>query len=193
MLFETPRIQAFLLTKSYAKRLSSYYTENSDHLAPWEPLRPQNYNSVDSWAKRCGEFEEEFASGSALRILGFQTNAQKIAGVCNFTSISRGPFQACYLGYSIAKTSAGQGLMTEFVEAATNYAFAELDLHRIMANYVTENVRSARILEKLGFEKEGYAKSYLKIAGTWRDHVLTAKINPNHIDTTHASHHLGPF
>ena len=72
--------------------------------------------------------------------------------------------------------------MTEFVEAATNYVFAELDLHRIMANYVKENVRSARILEKLGFEKEGYAKSYLKIAGTWRDHVLTAKINPNHID-----------
>jgi hypothetical protein len=47
-----------------------------------------------------------------------------------------------------------------------------------MANYVPENERSARVLEKLGFEKEGYAKSYPRIAGKWLDHILTAKLNP---------------
>jgi ribosomal-protein-alanine N-acetyltransferase len=55
-----------------------------------------------------------------------------------------------------------------------------LRLHRVMANYVPENERSARVLEKLGFEKEGYARSCLKIAGKWRDHILTAKLNPKH-------------
>jgi ribosomal-protein-alanine N-acetyltransferase len=52
-----------------------------------------------------------------------------------------------------------------------------------MANYMPENKRSARVLEKLGFEKEGMARDYLKIAGEWRDHVLTAKINPWHEGT----------
>ena len=71
--------------------------------------------------------------------------------------------------------------MTEIVDASVSYVFQELNLHRIMANYVPENSRSARVLEKLGFEKEGLAKSYLKIAGRWRDHVLTSKLNPNHV------------
>jgi ribosomal-protein-alanine N-acetyltransferase len=49
-----------------------------------------------------------------------------------------------------------------------------------MATYMTTNQRSAVLLERLGFEKEGYAKSYLNIAGTWEDHVLTALVNPQH-------------
>jgi ribosomal-protein-alanine N-acetyltransferase len=45
-----------------------------------------------------------------------------------------------------------------------------------MANYMPRNDRSGRLLERLGFEKEGIAKRYLKIDGLWEDHVLTAKI-----------------
>ncbi|MCJ8298752.1 MAG: 30S ribosomal protein S5 alanine N-acetyltransferase, partial [Pseudomonadales bacterium] len=56
-------------------------------------------------------------------------------------------------------------------------------LHRIMANYIPENVRSAKVLEKVGFKKEGYSPSYLKIAGKWQDHVLTALINPADIES----------
>lgn len=70
--------------------------------------------------------------------------------------------------------------MTEIVELSVNHVFQTLDLHRVMANYVPENVRSARVLEKLGFEQEELARSYLKIGGQWCDHVLTSKINPNH-------------
>jgi [ribosomal protein S5]-alanine N-acetyltransferase len=40
------------------------------------------------------------------------------------------------------------------------------------------NTRSARLLERLGFEREGMARAYLKIADKWEDHVLTARINP---------------
>ncbi len=50
-------------------------------------------------------------------------------------------------------------------------------LHRVMANYVPSNIRSENLLNRLGFRKEGTAKSYLKIAGSWQDHVLTSKIN----------------
>ena len=70
--------------------------------------------------------------------------------------------------------------MTEIVNSSLTCVFEQLDLHRVMANYVPENERSARVLEKLGFEKEGYAKLYRKIAGKWRDHILTAKPNPKH-------------
>ena len=38
--------------------------------------------------------------------------------------------------------------------------------------------RSGRLLERLGFEREGYARRYLCIAGAWEDHVLTALVRP---------------
>lgn len=50
--------------------------------------------------------------------------------------------------------------------------FTVLKLHRVMANYRPENLRSERLLARLGFEKEGLARSYLKINGSWADHVL---------------------
>ncbi len=74
--------------------------------------------------------------------------------------------------------------MTEIVERSVDYLFSELNLHRIAACYIPENIASARVLEKCGFEQEGYARSYLNIAGRWRDHILTAKINPHHMSQT---------
>ncbi len=47
-----------------------------------------------------------------------------------------------------------------------------------MANHLPRNVRSERLLESLGFEKEGHARAYLKIAGVWEDHTLRSLINP---------------
>jgi ribosomal-protein-alanine N-acetyltransferase len=99
-------------------------------------------------------------------------------GTCNFSNIVRGVFQACHLGYAISQSHQGKGLMSEAVELGIRYMFEIVKLHRIMANYMPRNERSARLLEKLGFEREGYAKSYLKIAGVWEDHILTSKINP---------------
>jgi len=99
-------------------------------------------------------------------------------GACNFSGIIRGAFQACYLGYHIDEAHQGKGLMQEALEAAIAYMFDTQNLHRIMANYIPGNERSARLLERLGFEREGYAKAYLNIAGRWQDHVLTARVNP---------------
>ena len=67
--------------------------------------------------------------------------------------------------------------MYEALAAAIPHVFANLGLHRVMANYRPENVRSGRLLQRLGFEREGLARSYLKINGVWTDHVLTSVIN----------------
>jgi ribosomal-protein-alanine N-acetyltransferase len=66
--------------------------------------------------------------------------------------------------------------MYEALLKAIAFAFEHLKLHRIMANYMPRNERSGTLLRKLGFSPEGYARDYLKIAGKWEDHVLTALI-----------------
>jgi ribosomal-protein-alanine N-acetyltransferase len=81
------------------------------------------------------------------------------------------------LGYAIDHAHEGQGLMQEALQATIEHVFSVLRLHRIQANYVPDNERSGRLLERLGFVREGLAKDYLFINGAWRDHVLTARVN----------------
>ncbi|MDK1285974.1 GNAT family N-acetyltransferase [Pseudoalteromonas umbrosa] len=67
--------------------------------------------------------------------------------------------------------------MTEILEASIGYMFNIVGLNRIMTNHMPHNVASERVLLKLGFEKEGVARKYLKVAGQWEDHILTSKLN----------------
>jgi ribosomal-protein-alanine N-acetyltransferase len=68
--------------------------------------------------------------------------------------------------------------VTEALGAALGFIFDAYRLHRVMASYRPDNARSGRLLENLGFEREGLAKAYLKIDGQWADHVLTSLVNP---------------
>ncbi|MDJ0920246.1 MAG: GNAT family N-acetyltransferase [Henriciella sp.] len=180
MSIETRRTRLEVLGEHHAELMQQYYAENEAHLAPWEPLRPAGYHTAANWRFRGRQAEMDHAQGKSRRYVAILKSTGEIAAICNFTGITGPPMQACYLGYSVAKRFEGQGVMSEVVSAAVEHVFATLDLHRIMANYIPENARSGAMLARLGFQKEGLARSYLKIAGQWRDHVLTAKINPQH-------------
>ena len=69
--------------------------------------------------------------------------------------------------------------MAQALQAAIAHIFQCVGLHRIMVNYQPANVRSEALLQRLGFEREGLARRYLKINGHWADHVLTSLINPS--------------
>jgi ribosomal-protein-alanine N-acetyltransferase len=96
----------------------------------------------------------------------------------SLSNIVRGVFQAAHLGYGIDHSLQGQGLMHEAVSEIIRFAFDDLRLHRLQANYQPHNQRSAALLQRLGFVEEGLARDYLYINGAWRDHVLTSLTNP---------------
>jgi len=161
--------------------LVTYESQNRDHLAKWEPNRKDDYFGFDETKKRVESNYQDFQLGSSVSLVGFNKEKSKIICICTFSNIAYGAFQACNLGYSISEQEQGKGLMFEMLQVSINYVFRELKLHRIMANYIPENTRSEKLLNRLGFQKEGLAKSYLKIAGLWQNHILTSKINPSHI------------
>ena len=100
----------------------------------------------------------------------------RVTTVATLSNIVRGPFQAAHLGFSCDGAAEGQGLMHEHLDALVAHAFGPMGLHRVMANHLPSNDRSAALLDRLGFEVEGRARDYLKIAGRWQDHVLRSKI-----------------
>lgn len=156
-----------------------YFKENENHLSPFDPKRPDGFHSETFWEDRIPKHSDDFLADRAVRLYLFsREDEREVVGALEFSQISRGPFQACYLGYGIAKKHEGRGFMHEALRAAIQYAFDELNLHRIMANHLPENERSARLLRRLGFQKECVAKEYLQINGAWRDHVLNSLRNP---------------
>ena len=178
-LIETDRLLIYKLALADAKDLRAYYSDNAAHLDPWEPARSPTFHTLDACRARIAFALAEMHVGRSLQLVLRLKETRALIGVCNFTNIVRGPFQACTLGYSIAAKAEGQGLMHEALEASLKHMFEQENLHRIMANYVPENARSGQLLARLGFDVEGRAKDYLHIAGKWRDHILTAKTNPN--------------
>jgi ribosomal-protein-alanine N-acetyltransferase len=71
---------------------------------------------------------------------------------------------------------ARKGYMTAAVRAVLPFAFTTLRLHRIEAACIPANVASMRLLEKTGFQREGFARQYLCIDGVWQDHLLYARL-----------------
>lgn len=152
----------------------------ASHLAPWSPPAAAGFFTEPFWRERLALAVDEFHADRAVRFVMREKDdaSGDILGTCSYTNIVRGAFHACHLGYQIARSHEGRGLMSEALRAANAYMFDTMRLHRIMANYRPENSRSARVLERLGFVREGLARDYLFIDGAWRDHVLTSLTNP---------------
>jgi [ribosomal protein S5]-alanine N-acetyltransferase len=175
----TPRTHIRLADKADAPLLLRYRVENEAHLAPWEPLRAPEYYTLAHCERTIAEGRVNASQDRAYPLMAFDLDERNILATSTFANIVRGAFQACHLGYGVAAQMQGQGLMREVLPAGIAWAFGELGLHRVMANYLPRNERSATLLAQLGFEREGYAKRYLQIAGVWEDHILTALVRPD--------------
>lgn len=166
-------------------QILAYFQRNREHLAPTSPLPPADFYSAGHWRARLARADEGYRADRLLHCFVFRerapsagvTGSEEVIGTVNLSNFVRGVFQACHLGYSIDREVEGSGTMSAAVRLVLDHAFGPLNLHRVMANYLPENERSARLLARLGFRIEGRASAYLQIAGVWRDHVLTSLVN----------------
>lgn len=158
-------------------QIVAYFLRNREHLAATSPAPPADFYSASHWRARLARADEGYRSDRLLHCFVFRDEQSAVIGTVNLSNFVRGVFQACHLGYSIDREHEGTGTMSAAVRLMIAHAFGSLNLHRVMANYLPENERSARLLARLGFRIEGQASAYLQIAGVWRDHVLTSLVN----------------
>ncbi|PTT87960.1 phosphinothricin acetyltransferase [Pelomonas sp. HMWF004] len=108
---------------------------------------------------------------------GFIVEADgQLAGAIHLTNIIMGAFCSGYLGYYAFAGLEGRGLMTQGLNAVVRHAFKTLGLHRVEANIQPGNTASIALVQRCGFQLEGYSPRYLKIAGRWRDHERWARV-----------------
>ncbi len=179
---QTARLTLRMPEPKDAPLLVDYHVRNRNRLAAISPLREEAFFTANGQITEIENTKKAFESGRGIRLVIFHTGEEdRLIGTISVMEIVRGAFQAAFLGYSLDGECEGRGVMTEALEAVIKHAFETLHLHRIMANVIPENERSHRLLRRLGFEVEGRAREYLFLDGRWRDHILTAKINPRWI------------
>lgn len=175
---ETERTLVTLIHPILDRRVLEFVRRNKQHLEPWEAQRKPEYFTLPDVRRRIRSSLNQHQQRTALPLVAMD-QAGRIIATCNVSQIVRGVFHAAYIGYSLDEAHQGEGYMTEILSAAIPAIFDHLNLHRLMACYMPENARSGALLKRLGFVDEGLAKDYLLINGQWRDHRLTALVNPN--------------
>jgi len=147
------------------------------HLTPWEPKWSRDELTRACFRRRLRQFNRELRDDHGYAYLIFSDADGALVGGLNISNVRRGVAQAASLGYWIGLPYVGRGLMTDAAGAAVRFAFGTLGLNRLEAACLTSNVASARVLEKIGFVKEGRARRYLKINDAWQDHDLYALLH----------------
>jgi len=175
--YETKRLSLRTINESDFNLLKDYLLRNREFMIPWEPIRPDSYFKDAAIRTR---IEEEIKGNSTQSLMSLYISPrgeERIIGNVTLSNIVRGPFQSCYMGYKLDEKEINNGYITEAIEKVVEIAFLELGLHRIQASIMPKNIRSIKVMEKLGFINEGLSKEYLKINGVWEDHLHYVILN----------------
>jgi hypothetical protein len=100
-----------------------------------------------------------------------RTSDNRFMGTCTIHHIDSGNRRA-EIGYALGSAYQKQGYMREALTAVFDYAFHVMNLHRMEADIDPRNTASARILERLGFQKEGYLRERWIVNGEISDSTL---------------------
>ena len=150
--------------------------KSRDFLTPWEPTWPDDEFSQSAFRYRIRRYRDMREDDLCYPYFIF--SGDTLVGAVTLSNVRRGVAQAGTLGYWIGEPHVRRGYMLKALSLLVPHCFSALGLHRVEAACLPRNEASIGLLEKAGFEREGYAKSYLQIAGKWEDHLLYAKVSP---------------
>jgi len=177
---ETARLRLRIIREDEGPKLARYLRRNRQHLQPWEPFRSEEYFTDDYWVGVPRWERQRALLGEAYRFRVVRHDDEReFVGVVALRDIVGDPNHSAVLGYSIDANHQGRGLATEAGTAALWFCFGHLNLRRIEACSMPANLASARVLTRLGFEREGLLRSSMRVNNQWEDHYVWSKINDN--------------
>jgi ribosomal-protein-alanine N-acetyltransferase len=117
-----------------------------------------------------GFFLDRERRGTGLRWgICLAEDLERLVGTCGFNRYERSESRRGVVGYDLARAHWGHGYVPEAMEAVVRYGFRSLGLNRIEAYLEPENQASIRVMEKLGFTREGLLRQFAYYRGALRD------------------------
>jgi [ribosomal protein S5]-alanine N-acetyltransferase len=141
-------------------------------LVPWEPAWQDDELLQSSFRRRINHYAKLASDDLAYPFFIFDAAEDQLLGAITLSNVRRGVAQMATLGYWTGEAFSNRGVMTDAIAAVLGFSKTELGLNRLEAACLPANLPSMKLLERTGFEREGFARAYLRINGTWEDHVL---------------------
>ncbi|WP_033027274.1 GNAT family N-acetyltransferase [Streptomyces rimosus] len=172
VLVRGPRVAIRHISFEDREEIAALDRESAALHRPWVPARE---TTPDAFREYVARFDRPTHEGFVVCLLA----GGAIVGGININNIVRGGIQSGALGYVAYASTTGHGYMTEGLRLVVEYAFTALGLHRLEANIQPGNTASVKLVERLGFRREGYSPSFQYVDGAWRDHerwAITAEM-----------------
>jgi ribosomal-protein-alanine N-acetyltransferase len=147
------------------------------HLTVWEPQWARDELTRSAYRRRLRQYQRELRDDQGYALFILRASDAILLGGLSISNVRRGVAQAASVGYWIGEPHAGRGHMTDALRAVLPFVFGTLGLNRLEAACQPHNAPSRRVLQKVGFRREGMARRYLKINGAWQDHDLYALLH----------------
>jgi ribosomal-protein-alanine N-acetyltransferase len=182
----TPRLVVRPPRTSDVVEIRRVLRANHEHLRPWNPApsSAEDPSSITEVSKSVLRQRRDWKHGTGYIFMVASREApQAFVGKIALNGVMRGAMCGAYLGYWMAAEEQGKGLVVEAIRAVLDFGFGPAGLHRVQAAIMPRNARSLRVIDKLGFRREGLAERYLQIAGKWEDHILFARTREEHLPT----------
>lgn len=177
----TPKKEIYikLFEDSVAEALCELEVRNKHFFKEYSIQREEEFYTLASQQRLINTWEENAKNDIDYHFGIFLSTNDSLIGSVNLYQVRREPVFNAIVGYVLDQEQNGKGYMTEAVKQLVDFAFNTIHLHRLEAGVMPHNIGSIRVLEKAGFQKEGIARSNVKINGEWKDHQILAIINPN--------------
>jgi RimJ/RimL family protein N-acetyltransferase len=126
------------------------------------------FSSLAEAAAYHREIVELFESRSLFQWGIAEAETDHVIGTCTLANLSVAHRRA-EIGFALARHAWGLGYMAEAINALLTFAFETLDLHRVEADVDPRNSRSITVLERAGFQREGFLRERYHMADEVQD------------------------
>jgi RimJ/RimL family protein N-acetyltransferase len=161
---DTDRLRLRPFTEADADALFALHS-SAVVLRYWDAPTWTERARADRFIDACGRMAAE---GSGGRLAVDRVADESFIGWCTVSRWNP-DFRSASLGYCYAETAWGHGYATEAAGALLDWAFVTMDLNRVQAETDSRNAPSARVLEKLGFVREGTLREDCVVNGDVSD------------------------
>lgn len=159
----TDSLELRLFEEHHAPTLVALIRANYEHLAPWMSWASPEYGEADALGF-IRQSRDQWVRGN-----GFTAGIwhhEQLVGSFGTHDISHAT-RSTSLGYWVASSAQGQGLITACGEVVLAWCFEELGLHRVWLDAAEGNIRSRKVAERLGMVQEGVLRDALLVQGRW--------------------------
>jgi ribosomal-protein-alanine N-acetyltransferase len=142
------------------------------------------FTSMSEAAQMVGFFRDKMSSGEGMRwAICFKDNDELI-GTCGFHHISRSNYK-CEIGDDLIPAYWGKGIMTHAIHCLLKYGFEGLQLNRIEAIVDPTNINSYKLLDRLGFQREGFHRQAFYEKGRFVDVYIYSMLQGDYKNELH--------